>query len=315
MVTLRHLDVLRAVGIGPTVADVSEWLEYLSWASAVGVIRIGKENTALLDAVSLAWTSHPYVDASSAGYTLGNKLLPWQSADDLSDSDATVFHRIPVGHPLKVDYEDGLPVRVSALSEPEGYFFDATDLFLQFFPSGIAREVTALYAVLSVSVEGWARVTYRLGQLFSGMSGFVPGVDSLVLVAVDGMPLETFMAQGIFGVLTRPLSILSGTFDSVMESLGSARCIIVADGKATYSLRAQFGEMVNILVMPGHGVSDVAVIELDSGDSVSCADLLALRGLSEGDEIVYVCGEMVHLLSDIYGNEIIGSYVPVFSAA
>jgi hypothetical protein len=87
--------------------------------------------------------------------------------------------------------------------------------------------------------------------------------------------------------------------------------VIALGGNSTcalYCSRVQTGEILGVRVGSGAGTSDVIFLDLDSGDTVTVTDLLAIRNMTEGTEVYYVeDGNGEYVLSDEYGNFLLGA--------
>lgn len=325
MVTTRLLNVLRSAGIGVGALDVTEWAELLTLSGAAGVLRLGDYNLKLINSVLQAWAAKTFITYPVYEYTYGEQQTPWLDEYNfrLRAQTAHTFIRIPLGHPVKADYLDGLVVSVKALTVPGEYDTDVTDSMSVLFPSGIDKNIKAIYAVVTSSEEDWSRETWRTGLLLTGERAFVNGMDRLTLVCVDGLDTQLFCDEGILGALSVPVidEVLNTknvvNVDKIVDSVENSRCVLVAVGEgwccALYCSRVQTGEILSIQIGSGAGTDDIIYLDLDSGDTVCTTDLLALKDKSEGSEVYYVGDDKgSYVLSDEYGNTLLGASASLF---
>lgn len=321
MVTTRLINVLKSAGIGVGAFDVTEWAEMLSLSSAAGVLRLGDYNLRMIDKVLQAWTSKPFISYPVFEYTYGAQPTPWLDEETfrIRARAAHTFIRVPLGHPVKAEYSNGLVESVKALTVPGEYELDITDSMAMLFPSGIDTNITAVYAVVSSSEEDWSRETWRTGMLLTGERAFVNGMDRLTVVCVEGSDIQSFCDNGILGALSVPVIDEVGTtknvvnVDNIVDNVENSRCVLVALGEgwccAMYCSRVQTGEILVMQIGAGAGTSDVIYLDLDSGDTVSVTDVLSLKNMTEGTEVYYVENSTgTYVLSDEYGNFLLGAY-------
>jgi len=322
MVTKRLLNVLRSAGIGVGTFDVTEWADMLALSSAAGVLRLGDYNVKLIDSVLQAWDSKPFVAYPVYEYTYGDQPIPWLDSDNFRSRAKTAhtFIRIPLGHPIKAEYVDGRVVSVNALTVPGEYDTDVTDVMTALFPSGIDKQIKAIYAVVTSSEEDWSREAWRTGMLLTGERTFVNGMDKLTVACIEGCDIQKFCDNGILGALSIPVideAVGAEAVDNIVNIVENSRCVVIAVGTgwccALYCSRVQTGEILAMRVSSGAGTDDVVYLDLDSGDTVSVTDLLALRDKAEGSEVYYVSDNKgSYVLSDEYGNFLLGASVSLF---
>ena len=317
VITQRHLKILNSAGVGVGPYDVEEWADAITASCAAGVLRIGDYSACLIDKVLQAWVSKSFANFPVYEYTYGDHPTPWLDADSFRHraAGAHTFIRLPLGHPVKAEYTNGQVESVYALTFPGEYDTDVTDGLASLFPSGVDKSITAIYAVISSSEEDWTREAWRTHLLLTGERGFISGMDRLTLASVTGVDLQDFCDEGILGALSIPVieEVTSPEdVDNIVDNVGNSRCVVIAQGDditcALYCSRVQVGEILGVRVGSGVGSTDEIYLDLDSGDTVTVTDLLAIRNMTEGTEVFYVedsSGEYV--LSDEHGNFLLGS--------
>jgi len=317
MITPRHLRVLRSAGVGVGSNDVEEWADAISASCAAGVLRLGDYSACLIDKITQAWSSKPFTMFPVHEYTYGEYPTPWLDADSFMSraTGARMFLKLPLGHPIKAVYKNGQVDSAYALTFPGEYENDVTDWLASLFPSGVDKSIKAIYAVLSSSEEDWTKEAWRTHLLLAGERGFISGMDRLTLAAVDGVDLQDFCDEGILGALSIPVIeevTRPDAVDNFVDSVENSRCVVIALGGnstcALYCSRVQTGEILGVRVGSGAGTTDVIFLDLDSGDTVTVTDLLAIRNMTEGTEVYYVeDGNGEYVLSDEYGNFLLGA--------
>ena len=318
MLTPRLLRVVRSIGVGLSPTEITEFVDTVSLAVQAGVLRLGDYNSKLINNMSLAWTSKPFNGLTAHEYTHGDRHVQWLDSDNfLSKAElSTSFIRLPGGHPVKALYSDGHVSEVFALSFPGEYSIDVTDFFSELFPAGVDKNVTEVYAVVSSSESDWAREVWRTGLLLTGERGFIFGVDKITLAWVEGCDIQEFCDYGVLGAMSLPIVDIGADVHDVVEAVDNSRAVLIGVSDmsrcALYGTRAQIGEVVGIRTSAGACGVDVAYLELDTGDVVSVSDIMAMRGLSEGSEVYYTCGDGSHVLCDEFGNTLLGSTVNLF---
>jgi hypothetical protein len=306
VITKRLLRVLKDAGTGISPRDVSDWGDALNLAVCSGALRLGEQNLKLVDGVLTAWTSKPFTALPATEYTHGDRALTWLDEIVFSARAASALYyiRLPLGHPIKAEYARGRVQSVHALQLPGDYAIDVTGTLARVFPAGIDDKVTAVYAVLSARETSWSRRSLFTGDLILGRRGFSGDLDQLTLSWVDGQDITEFVDFGVLGALEVP------PFDYAIETDAPSRGVLiaVADGYRLAMYHEPLrGEILSVQAAPGAGSVDLLRVELDSGVDVCVSDILALRGCAEGTEVccAYVGDECV--LSDEYGNFILGA--------
>ncbi|GHU92853.1 hypothetical protein FACS1894208_00910 [Clostridia bacterium] len=307
MVSARLLRCVKDSGAGLSSAEITEWTNALALAVGTGTLRLGDANRKLVNDVSLAWCSKPFTSLSAHEYTHGDRPLRWSNA---AQFEPEYCIGLPIGHPVRADYIDGQVAAVSALLSPGDYSIDVTDGLAHIFPAGIDLAVEAVYAVVSSLEPNWSTAAFRVGTLVSGERGFIEGVDRLTLAWVDGCDFQTFMDFGVLGALSLPTI----SPDTDENSLSRGVIIAVAQDRrcAISDKSVQSGELISVRTISGAGSSDLVYLDLDCGVSVSVPDLLSVRNISEGAEVFCACEGERYLLSDKYGNFLLGCRPDIF---
>jgi hypothetical protein len=310
MITKRTLRIIKDAGIGLSPAEISEWVEALSLAISAGALRLGAQNLQLIDEAATAWVSKAITVLPAQEYTHGDRALPW--IDDsavFATRSASAPHciRLPVGHPVRANYEDGQIRSVHALRLPGDYSLDVTNSLSRVFPDGVNPDVSAVYAVLFAHEPHWSRRVARAGEILLGGREFTEGIDGMALSWVEGQGIQDFIDFGALGALDAPV------FDSIdaASEFSDSTCILVAVSadyrSAFYHSSAQSGEVLSIKVVSGARAADLLCVELDNGVSLCVHDILAVRVCTEGSELFCAYEGDGYSLSDEYGNFILGS--------
>lgn len=314
MITQRLLRMIKNADIGLSSQDLREWLNALTLAISAGALRLGDANIKQITRLSLAWCSTPFNALSAHEYTHGDRPLPWLDSVSFTARafGAESLIELPLGHPIKAVYRDGRVTGVFALAFPGEYSLNVADTLAKAFPEGVSSTVTEIYAVLSSSEPKWSRAVHSTGLLLLGERDFSLGTDTLTLAWTHGCPLQEFCDHGVLGALKLPIINTGISTEEAEERAKTTRCVLIALSEnrrcALYCSGVQTGEILAIRAVPGAGSTDLACVELDTGDIICASDLLALRGKTEGNELFYLREDSGNVLCDEFGNVLLGTY-------